>query len=588
MPLPALDFTLSLVPVAQAVDPSTFGPFTAWWKIAVLLLLLVVWLRTMQWFDKDAPAARLPRETINVGEWALLVIALASVFFVPTFAVAAGVFVALLLVGIGGYLVWRNTTVGLEDIPEQIGEFFKDLVTFKKGEKVKEKEKEAAIASGNVTLTDKRGDKHAPDSDDEEAVAGFETAHRMLVSPLERKAERIQIVQIAPRPATAETPEQQRYGTKMTVDGVDHAGSAFDAGSSVEAIAYLKALAGLDTSEHRKVQKGKFKGRTSDTHFELELITRGTRHGETATIEVNPGDRYKTKATALGMTSTQREKLDEFVRGGEGGLVLAVAPEGGGLDSIMYGLLQEHDAFTQHIVTAERSILREMEGIAQTAVGEKPDEHASQYSWLADQQPDVMVASKPAGKQAAHELLRLVAEEGKYVYVGIRASDVASGVAAWIKQVGDAKQAMRPVKMVLAGRVMRKLCDACKVPYEPSEQALAKMGVPKGKVRELFKARTEPMVDQRGNAVICPFCGGLGYRGRIGAFEMLVVDDDGRSKLAKDPSPSTVRNLLRNVRMSTLNDAAVRHVIAGKTDLSEVRRVLSNDAPARPAAKASA
>ncbi len=586
MPLPALDLNPPLAlaaSLAQAVDPAQFGPFVAWWKLLVLLLLLVVWLRVMQWVDKDAPAARLPREIINVGQWVLLALALATFILLPSFVIAAGAFLALLLVGVGGYLGWRNSTVGLDDIPEQMKGFFKDLVTLKKGDRVKEKEKEASIDVGNVTLTDKRGDKHKPSEDDETAVAGFETAHRMLVLPLERNAERIQIVQIAPRPATAEAPEQARYGTKMTVDGVDHAGSAFDAGGSVAAIAYLKSLAGLDASEHRKVQEGTFKARTSDHRFELALLTRGTRHGETASIEVNPGDRYKTRATALGMTSTQREKLADFVIDGNGGLMLAVAPEGNGLDSMLYGLLQEHDAFTQHIVTAERRILRELEGIAQTEVGDKPENHTKQYSWLVDQQSDVFLADRPANKQAANEVLRLAGEEGKFAYVGLRAADAATGIASWIKLVGDAKSAIRPLKVVLAGRVLRTLCEPCKIPYEPSEQALGKLGVPKGKVAELFKARTEPMMDQRGNPVTCPFCGGLGYKGRIGAFEMLVVDDDSRSKIVKDPSPSTIRNLLRSARMSTLNDAAVRHVLSGRTDLSELRRVLSSDTPSRSA-----
>ena len=359
----------------------------------------------------------------------------------------------------------------------------------------------------------------------------------------------------------------------MTVDGVDHAGSAYDAGAAIRAIAYLKELAGLDVGETRKVQTGTFKARTSKGTHALQLTTRGTRNGETAVLEVDPADRYTLRASQLGLSTPQREQIEAF-RESDGGLVLAAAPEGGGLDALEYGLLQEHDAFTRHIVTGERTIRRELEGIQQTALGENPNDHAKQYGWLADQRPDVLLADRPAGTQAAKEVLRVVEEPGPVVYVGMRADDTAAAINQWIKQVGDARGALSKLQLVIAGRILRKLCDACKVPYEPGDKVLAKLGIAKGKVSELYKARTEPMIDSRGNPVTCQFCGGLGYNGRTAAFEVMPVNGDVRKQLAKDPSPSVVRNLLRTANLRTLNEAAIRHVVAGRTDLAEVQRVL--------------
>ena len=207
---------------------------------------------------------------------------------------------------------------------------------------------------------------------------------------------------------------------------------------------------------------------------------------------------------------------------------------------------------------------RELEGVTQQVIeGTDAEEERKQYSWIADQQPDVFAADRVTGKAAAGELLRALSDGGKRVYVGCRAPDTASASAWWAKTVGDPKRATNPLRLVVAGRVMRKLCDACKVPYEPGEAALAKMGVPKGKVTTLYKARTEPMLDQRGNPVPCNFCGGLGYDGRIGAYEVLpLLDDASRATLAKDPSAATVRHLLRAAKLPTLNEAALRHVVA--------------------------
>src|SRR5690606_7744890 len=141
-----------------------------------------------------------------------------------------------------------------------------------------------------------------------------------------------------------------------------------------------------------------------------------------------------------------------------------------------------------------------------------PAEEAKQVSWIADQMPDVFMISGLEGREASREAIRLAGEERRRVYLGLRANDVADALARWRQLVGDTKGALARLDMVIAGRSLRKLCDACKVPYTPPEAALAKMGVPKGKVQQLFRARTEPMLDQRGNPVPCEFCNQLGYK----------------------------------------------------------------------------
>ena len=95
-------------------------------------MAIVAFLRTMQWVDKDATPARLPREPINIGLWALLSLALGLIVFLPNFFMALGATVVLLAGGVVGYLAWRNTTVGLKDIPDQLVAYLKGLVSPKK------------------------------------------------------------------------------------------------------------------------------------------------------------------------------------------------------------------------------------------------------------------------------------------------------------------------------------------------------------------------------------------------------------------------------------------------------------------------
>jgi general secretion pathway protein E len=273
------------------------------------------------------------------------------------------------------------------------------------------------------------------------------------------------------------------------------------------------------------------------------------------------------------MTQQQRDIVAESVSENKG-LVLVAAPPGNGLTALLYGLVQEHDAFVQHIITLERPVERELEGTTQQelAVGIEPADEAKQVSWIADQMPDVFMTTGIEGRDAAREAIRLAGEERRRVYIGMRATDTADALTRWRTLVGDNKAALSRLEMIIAGRTVRKLCDACKEPYTPPEAALAKMGVPKGKVQQLFRARTEPMLDQRGNPVPCEFCNQLGYKGRLGVFEVVLIDSEARKALMQDPSPATIRNLLRAQKLPTLNEAALRSVIAGKTDLGEIQR----------------
>ena len=573
---PAAAVTDLLLPLAQAV-PS--GAWVSWWKILIVVLFAVVWLRLLLWIDKDSANARMPREAINSGLWAAFVVGLLAVVLLPFFPLALAAFALLGIASVGGYLLWRRSVVGLEDIPEQLVGFFKSLAPGRRGRGPKKKHEDVPEL-GLVTLLDSKGNAPPRPAEDDPARAGYDTAHRVLADPLYKGAERVAFVQVAGRGGggaggAGGGEEGDRYASKYTVDGHDYPGNAYDATGAMAAVAFLKELAGLDAGERRKVQVGKMKARTAGGVSDLELTSSGTRTGEALRFEVDKGGRYKDRASALGFTQAQREILDEVVREREG-LVLAAAPKGGGLDALLYGLLLEHDAFTQHILTAERPIRRELEGVTQQAVPDDADAESERktFSWIADQLPDVFLTDRVSGKGSAGEIVRLANDERR-AYVGIRAGDTAAAVAEWLKVHGEPKKAINPLRLAVAGRVMRRLCDACKIGYEPGEAALAKMGVPKGKVSTLYKARTEPMLDQRGNPVTCEFCGGLGYKGRVGAFEVLPVDAEARRDLLKDASPATVRNLLRATKLPTLNEAALRQVIAGRTDLQEVQRVMS-------------
>lgn len=565
----------SLVAGLAGLAEVPYGGYLHWAKALPFVVIFIIWMQLLLWIDKDTLSARMPREQINAGLWGILILALVAALFVPLFIAALAVFVLLFGVSIGGYLMWRKNVVGLEDIPDLFKSYLKNMFRSRKVRRVDTEEE--AVAEGMITLMDKRGDAPAIPAQEDPLRPAYETSHRIMLDPLYKGAERIIFANAG-----------NRYATKFRVDGVDYPGMAVEPDVATATLDYIKNLAGLDLEERRKHQVGKIRAKTALATFDVEVQTSGTRTGETLLMEVDRLKRYKHRATALGFTPQQRDIVADVASTTEG-IVLAAAPAGGGLSALLYGLIQEHDAFVQHIITLERPIEREIEGVTQSelALGTDPAEEARQISWIADQVPDVFMVTAIEGRDAAKQVIRLATDENRRAYVGMRATDTADAITRWRQLVGDTKTAFSKLELAIAGRTLRKLCDACKVAYTPPEQALAKMGVPKGKIQELYRARTEPMLDPRGNPMPCEFCNQLGYKGRLGIFEVLRIDAAARKALMADPGPATVRSVLRAQKLPTLNEAALRAVVAGKTDLAEVTRVMTPpSAPAIPGAAA--
>jgi type II secretory ATPase GspE/PulE/Tfp pilus assembly ATPase PilB-like protein len=166
---------------------------------------------------------------------------------------------------------------------------------------------------------------------------------------------------------------------------------------------------------------------------------------------------------------------------------------------------------------------------------------------------------------------------GKRVYVGLTAGSSFDAVTQWRKLVGDDKLAMKNLSMAIAGRVVRKLCMACKVGYQPDAGTLRKLNMDPEKVGQLFQARSSPLRDPKGNPLVCDFCHDLHYKGRVGVYEVLVVNDDVRQAILSGQGSGPLKAAFRKQRGRYLQEQALAQVEAGNTSVQEVLRVLRSE-----------
>jgi general secretion pathway protein E len=134
--------------------------------------------------------------------------------------------------------------------------------------------------------------------------------------------------------------------------------------------------------------------------------------------------------------------------------------------------------------------------------------------------------------------------------------------------------------MIINARVMRKLCPSCKAGYTPDPGTLKKLSLDPEKVGKLYQARTQPLRDPKGNPIPCEFCKELMFKGRIGVYEILVVDDDVKAVVEAGGSANQLKAAFRKQRGMYLQENALLQVAIGETSIQEVLRVMrAEDAP---------
>jgi type II secretory ATPase GspE/PulE/Tfp pilus assembly ATPase PilB-like protein len=538
-----------------------YGSYINGFKLLPVILIAMPWLRLMTWADKDTVTARLPRETINGINIAGFAIACALLVLIPIYVGALGAFILLMAAEAGIYLSWRNKNVGLADLKVQMREYVSGFGK-KKGDKV------VTAAEGNVVLIDRDGKSIPTPTDDAPERPAFDAVQSLLRGPFRLGAQRIDL-----RPS--ESGSVQRYN----VDGVTFEGKSFDKDAATSIIEYIKGLSGLDIADRRKPQKGKFKIQGDKAKHEVDTYTAGSTAGELLRLMVDFKKQFNFTVDTLGLLPDQLETVTNTVTADRGGVVLLTAPDQQGLTNLAYALLRRHDAFLSHIQTLEREPQAEVESITQNSLAASAPaaDEFKQIQWMISQEPDVMFLDRCDDPRTAMELAKY-ASEGKRVYIAMRVANTFEALAQWRKLVGDDNLAMNSLKLIIAERLVRVLCSACKVGYTPDPDSLKKMNMKADRVSKLYQARKEPMRDPKGHEIICPFCHGLAYQGRTGVFELFRIDDDVRKTIVGGGSTNQLKALFRKQKQRYLQEAALARVERGDTSVEEVLRVLRNQA----------
>jgi len=522
-------------------------------KIIPAVLILLLWAKLLTWADKDAVAAHLPRIPINLGLLSGMIAAYFLFFLVPYYFVALPLLIVVFGAEAGIYLAIRHQKVGLQDLK---GQFDAWIHSF--GGK-----KEVTAPAGDVLLLTKSGQAIEPPTSDAPDRPSYDATQLALTDPLRKGADQIDLDSRS---------ENNTY--RYTVDCVTYAAAGLDRANAAAAISYIKAIAGMDVDDKRKPQTGQMRVVIENKKHEMKVMSAGSTAGEAMRIEFDPKKKHDYAMAELGFTEDQLTAIRESIADNDG-VVLISAPKGMGLTTLMYGVLRGHDAFLKHIQTVERDPQAELDGITQNklAPNASGEEEFKTADWVISQEPDIILINKIENPRTATELIKFTKHEehSRRVYVGMRALSTFDALDQWRKLIGDDALAAEQLRMVINGRVLRKLCMACKVEFAPDQAMLRKLGMNPEKVTALYQARTQPLRDQKGNPIPCEFCYDLHFKGRQGVFEIMKIDDDMRAAIV---GGKPIEAVFRRQRGRFLQDEALALVEAGETSVQEIKRVM--------------
>lgn len=530
-----------------------YGGYVSIVKLIVFLLLYVLWFLLVTWAHKDAKAV-----DTNIGLWIGLLIGAGLVgillwWLIPVFIVGLLIFV-LAIGGTGlAYVRHRNTRV-LDFDRVLTLEHLKSL--FAKSEKLEAMESFLFITANNNEVP--TPEPRTP------MFFGYRTAYDVLTDAMWRRASTVTFA-----------PKGDNYEVTYYIDGAATKQPVVPREQMEYFIHFTKELAALDANEKRKPQKGKFRTRQKKASVDWEIMTAGSTAGEQVRLK-QVSKEHDLRLNELGLAPDQQNHM-EHLRESQQGLFLVTGPRKSGVTTTLYALVRNHDAFLNNINTLEKQPATELLNITQSVFAltdTGTNTYAQKLQSIVRMGSDVVGLGECEDADTA-KVASAAAKDGKTVYVVLQADSVLQALGKWIKMVGDKKLIAETLVGISNQRMMRTLCNECKQAYAPNKELLKKFNLPAEKAKVLHRPGKE-VYDKRGKPSVCDHCQGTGYVGRTAVFEMITLTDELRKAIRQVKQLPELGMHFRRAKMLYLQEQALRKVIAGKTAINEMLRVLSS------------
>ncbi|MCC7409234.1 MAG: type II secretion system ATPase GspE [Phycisphaeraceae bacterium] len=357
-------------------------------------------------------------------------------------------------------------------------------------------------------------------------------------------------------------PYEDRLIVRLRIDGMLFNAYELPKALQEEVLSRVKVMGGMNIAEKRLPQDGRATVAVGDRIIDLRIASLPGAFGERLVIRLLDKSSKLLSLQQLGMNTGTLERFRRLITV-EHGLILVTGPTGSGKTTTLYAALQEINSTIRNVITLEDPIEYQLPGVSQTQINTKKGmTFASGLRSVLRQDPDIIMVGEVRDQETAAMAIQS-ALTGHLVFSTLHTNDAASAVTRLLDLGIEAYLAASSLVGVLAQRLVRRVCPNCVESCEPSPHELDRLG---------FEAadRDAPKL-RRGRG--CERCRNTGYRGRVGVFELLTVDEAVRRRVQERATAADIQAAALEHGMQAMRDDGLTKILAGVTTPEEVLRV---------------
>ncbi len=357
-------------------------------------------------------------------------------------------------------------------------------------------------------------------------------------------------------------PQEKLLQIRFRIDGVLHIQTQADSKIASALVLRLKLMSGLDISEKRLPQDGRFNVKVRNNQIDVRISTMPTQYGESVVMRLLNQSSGILKLDKIGLPAKLLTRLRK-VMAHPSGMILVTGPTGSGKTTTLYSVLEELNTATRKIITVEDPVEYRLPGINQVQVHEKIDLGFSRVLRTAlRQDPDIILVGEMRDGITVETGLR-AAMTGHMVLSTLHTNDSVSSPIRLLDMGAPSYMVAMSLQVVIAQRLLRIICDGCSEPYSPTAQEHAWL--------QHYGKSVADGEFRKGTG--CTRCNGTGYLGRSGVYEILEMTPPLVSAANQGDPAAFVAVASKQIQGETLTDHAIDQVLTGKTTIEEAMRI---------------
>lgn len=369
-------------------------------------------------------------------------------------------------------------------------------------------------------------------------------------------------------------PYRKKVNVRFRIDGVLHDVLEIEKALFDPIVSRIKILSRIRTDEHRAAQDGKMRFKLEDDVFmDVRVSLVPTKNGENIVMRLLASAHRRFELEALGMLESDLKKMDEAIKHPHG-MILVTGPTGSGKSTTLYAVLKLLNNRDVHIATIEDPIEYDVEGITQIQVNEQTNlTFADGLRAIVRQDPDIIMVGEIRDEETAGIAVNS-ALTGHLVLSTLHTNDAATTLPRLLDMGIEPFLASSTVNIIVAQRLVRKICSACRVSYAPSKEEKERLKANEAILNYLKTLKKSSLAGVRfykGGG--CKVCAHTGYDGRIGIFELLEMTDQIRELVMQHTDADIIKKEAHSAGMTTLLEDGIAKVMQGVTTIDEVLRV---------------